>query len=89
MNQIIETLELADNEATSCPYWLILDPKQNMTCDLYNLASQISGPFFSREDATEYMNAKKHHYSSKAKVFCHSGHYSRKYSNLCKSIGQH
>ena len=89
MNQIIETLESADNEATSCPYWLILDPKQNMTCDLHNLASQISGPFFSREDATEYMNAKKHHYSSNAKVFCHSGHYSRKYSNLCKSIGQH
>ena len=86
--EIIETLESADNESTSCPYWLILDPRQNMSCDVYNLAGQISGPFFSREDANEYMESKKHHYSSKAVVFCHSGHYSRKYRSLCKSIGQ-
>jgi predicted metalloprotease len=87
MESIIETLKSADNEATSSPYWLILDPRQNMSCDLYNLASQISGPFFCREDAKRYMENRPHHYSKNARVFCHSGHFSRKYEELCRKVG--
>ena len=46
MNEIIETLKNADNEATRCPYWLILDPRQNMNCNIHQLAGQIAGPFY-------------------------------------------
>lgn len=84
--EIIETLTNADNEATRAPYWLILDPSQNMSCDIHELAAQISGPFFCREDAQNYLDAKRHHYSNRTRVFCHSGHYSRKYNKLCDDL---
>ncbi|RLA59227.1 MAG: hypothetical protein DRQ78_10885 [Epsilonproteobacteria bacterium] len=86
LQEIQDTLQQADNEATASPYWLILDPSQNMSCDLYNLASQISGIFFSRQDAQDYLEARRHAFSSRARVFCHSGHHSRKYTNLCKEL---
>ena len=86
MKEIIETLRNADNEATRAPYWLILDPRQNMECNVFALAMQISGPFFCREDAQNYLDRCRHNYSDRAVVFCHSGHYSKKYENLCKSL---
>ncbi len=86
-NDIQETLKAADNEATASPYWLILDPRQNMSCDIHELASQVSGPWFCREDAQMYLDARKHHYSPKARVYCHSGHFSRKYEKLCRDLG--
>jgi hypothetical protein len=73
-----------DNESTSSPYWLILDPKQNMNCDLYMLASQITGPFFSREEAERVLRNRSHHYSKRARVFCHSGCYTYQYDNKCR-----
>ena len=46
------TIEVSEkNEGTSAPYWLILDPKQNMPCSVGVLGGQIVGPFFSREEA--------------------------------------
>ena len=84
--EIIETLKNADNEATKAPYWLILDPKQNMDCDVYGLASQISGIFFCREDAQNYLDAHRYNFSKRAVVFCHSGHYSKKYEAFCRSL---
>lgn len=45
VNGIIETLKNAPNEATRAPYWMILDPVQNMGCDIHLLACQITGPF--------------------------------------------
>jgi hypothetical protein len=88
MKEIMETLKNADNEATRAPYWLILDPSQNMRCDIHELANQISGPFFCREDAQEYLNNRRHHFSERARVYCHSGHFSRKYEDLCSEIGK-
>ena len=88
MEEIIETLKNSDNEATRSPYWLILDPEQNMGCDVFALAMQISGPFFSRKDAQDYLTCHRYNYSDRAVVFCHSGHYSKKYEDLCKSLNQ-
>ena len=87
MSEILDTLKDGDNEGTASPYWMILDPRQNMNMDVYMLASQISGPFFSREDAQTYMDNRRHHFSRRAKVFCHPGHFSHKYENLCKEAG--
>lgn len=87
MKTIKETLENADNEATAAPYWLILDPKQNMCCGVHELASQISGPFFSRGDAQNFLDRTRYNFSKKARAYCHSGHMSMKYAKLCKDAG--
>ena len=70
-------LEISDeNEGTQSPYWLIIDPKQNLKRGLdgiYNIASMITGPFFSRREAGIVLRNRSHHYSDKAIVYCHSG----------------
>ncbi len=86
MKNIIETLKSTDNEATRAPYWLILDPRQNMNCDVHVLAGQISGPFFSRADAQKHLNGTRYNFSRRAVVYCCSGHQSRKYEALCDSL---
>ena len=84
--EITETLKESDNESTESPYWLILEPKQNMTCDIYMLASQITGPFFSREDAQKHLTGRHYAFSGRAKVFCMSGYWSYKYKEYYRGI---
>jgi len=86
MKEITETLEKADNESTDSPYWLILDPKQNMACDVDMLASQITGPFFCREDAQDHLGARRHAFSDRAVVYCNSGYWSSKYKRFCRAL---
>jgi len=86
MKEIIKTLKEVDNEGTRAPYWLILDPNQNMGCDIYDLSSQITGVFFSRKDATEYLKARRYNFSERAAVFCMSGHHSFLYNKLCENL---
>lgn len=86
IDKIIETLSSADNEATESPYWLILDPHQMFRCDVYELASMISGPFFCREDAENFLKVTRYNFSKHARVFCHSGYYSSKYKALCRKL---
>uniref|UniRef100_A0A6H1ZPX4 Uncharacterized protein n=1 Tax=viral metagenome TaxID=1070528 RepID=A0A6H1ZPX4_9ZZZZ len=86
MQEIIETLKTADNEATSAPYWLILDPRQNMRCNIHLMAGGITGPFFCRDDAEGFLRATRYNFSSRARVYCLSGNYSRKYDKLCKKL---
>lgn len=83
------TLEVStETESTSSPWWTIIDPKQNLRVDtstdnqpLHDIASMITGPFFSRKEAEDYLQGAKHHFSKNAKVFCHSGNYSRQYDS--------
>mgnify|MGYP001243309797 CR=1 FL=1 len=78
-------IEISDNaEGTHAPYWLILDPVQNMSLDIRTLASQITGPFFSREEAETVLKAREHHYSNRATVYCHSGCYTQQYEEKYK-----
>lgn len=83
MKTIIGTLTEADNEGTRCPYWLILDPNQNMSCNLHYMAGGITGPFFCREDAEQFLKATRYNFSDRAVVYCLSGHNSRKYEAVC------
>ncbi len=83
---IQETLRRANHEATRSPYWVIIDPKQNLSLDINIAASQISGIFFSRMDAEEYLRAHHYNYSSRATVYCMSGHYSEKYNAFCDNL---
>ena len=84
---IIDKLKSGNNESTSAPYWIILDPKQNMDCNIHVLAGMITGPFFSRKDAQEFLERTRYNFSDRAIVYCHSGHNSSDYYNLCKSLG--
>jgi len=86
MKEIIETLKNANNEGTESPYWLILDPHQNMSCDIHALAYMITGPFFCRDDAEKHLNNRRYAFGKKAQVYCCSGYHSEKYKNLCREI---
>ena len=69
-------------EATSYPYWLIIDPQQNFRTDiqgLHNVASMITGPFFSREEGELVLKAQRYNFGTGACVFCCSGHNSPQY----------
>lgn len=76
----------AKNEATEYPYWMILDPVQMMKPNIYALSGMIDGPFFSRQAAADYLHAKRHNYTDRAKVFCCSGHKSRDWRELSEYL---
>lgn len=76
-------LEISEkNESTNAPWWLIIDPSQNFNVNddgLYAIAGMITGPFFSRESAQEFLDRTRYSFSKNAKVYCHSGCYSDEY----------
>jgi len=72
------------NEATESPYWLILDPHQMFRLDVNDLASMITGPFFSREEAQNHLERRNYGYSKHAMVYCMSGYYADQYRNLVR-----
>lgn len=77
--KIIEAIQSGSNESTSSPYWLIIDPHQMFSLDVRDVASMITGPFFSRKDAQNHLEGRNYNYSDNAKVYCHSGYWSHKY----------
>jgi hypothetical protein len=83
------TIEVSErNEATAHPWWLILDPRQNMGADVDALAGQITGPFFSRQEAEDALLARRHHYSRRAVVYCHSGSNTIQYRQAIDAVGR-
>ena len=76
------------NEATAYPYWLIIDPKRVPLCNLKircdYISSAVTGPFFSRESATEHLRIAAHHFSEHAIVYCASGYESDDWVKLMK-----
>ena len=89
MKQVTITFPMPENnEATASPYWLILDPHQMMRPDVDRLANMITGPFFSREDAQAHLEARRHHFSSRACVYCHTGYASQVYATAWRKARQ-
>ncbi|MFH1614895.1 MAG: hypothetical protein ABIG61_07415 [Planctomycetota bacterium] len=71
-----------ENEGTDSPYWLIINPRQNFRVDdqsIHDIASMITGPFFSREAAQLFLNVTRYNFGTNPRVFCASGHPSRQY----------
>lgn len=89
LSDVINALKSSPNEGTSAPWWTIVDPAQNMGCDVYQAAFQITGPFFSRQDAEDHLSARRYAFSKRAVVYCHSGHASKKYSKMYEAIAKH
>ncbi len=81
-------LEISDkNEGTRSPWWVIIDPRQNFHVDkagLHCIANMIEGPYFSREEAQNEIDARRHAYTKNARVFCMSGYHTEQYSSKVK-----
>ena len=76
-----------ENEGTSAPWWVIIDPRQNFKTNydgIYAIASMIEGPFFSREEAENTLKRTRYNYSKGAKVFCMSGCHTVQYASKVK-----
>ncbi|MCD8139300.1 MAG: hypothetical protein LUE17_05910 [Planctomycetaceae bacterium] len=76
---------MPDNEACAAPYWMIIDPER-VSDDredksfVASIVNALAGPFFSRDEAKEYLDAQKHNFSAKAVVWSLYGR-SRIYQN--------
>jgi len=77
-----------DCECTASPWWVIVDPMQNMRCSVDHAAAQIVGPFFSREEAESELTVTKYNYSKRARVYCKSGCYTRQYKEAWRKHAQ-
>ena len=61
-----------DYEANQYPFWVIIDPEQNLNKNIdgvYNISSMITGLWFSRATAEEYLKNHRYNYSKNAVVF--------------------
>lgn len=67
------------NEGTDSPWWVIIDPRQMMSPDAGSVGDMVTGPFFSREDAQEHLEARSHAFTSRAVVYCMTGYWSGQY----------
>lgn len=65
-----------DNEITSHPWWAVVKNGS------FGRMVVLEGPFFSRERATQLMNARRYEYGEKSYVYCFSGHRSEHYREL-------
>lgn len=82
------TRRIPNAEATAYPWWAIVDPRQVMRLSgghgLARTAGAITGLFFSREAAQDYLDSHRYNYGPHAAVWCFSGHASREYRDLCE-----
>jgi len=65
-----------DNEITSDPWWAVV---RNGS---FGRMIVLEGPFFSRESATNLLEARRYEYGDKAYVYCFSGYRARGYRQL-------
>ena len=77
-----------ENEATEFPWWLIIDPEQNLSkskgsCQV--IADMITGPFFSRKEAEDHLRSRRYAFGTNAVVYCHSGYWSKQYKEAIRN----
>lgn len=78
----IELEVSSEAEGTSAPWWMIIDPEQNLSKGedgVYRIAHMITGPFFSRKEAQDWLDKTRYNFGPNAVVYCHSGHQSKQY----------
>ena len=87
MKTVILEVDLDHPEATDSPWWIIIDPRQNFKVDeqaIHNIASMITGPFFSSDGAVGHLAQRRYAFSRNAKVFCCSGYHACQYKEACR-----
>jgi rhodanese-related sulfurtransferase len=76
------------HEATSYPWWMIVDPGKMWEGTVNGVADMVTGPYFSRAAAEEYLRSHRHEYSDRATVYCDTGHRSPEYVRAFKEAEQ-
>jgi hypothetical protein len=74
-------------EGTRSPWWMIIDPRQSFRTDReasHWVASMITGPFFSREEAESVLKASRYNFGKGAVVYCASGANTIQYASKVK-----
>ena len=66
-------------EGTAHPFWIIAKVGAHGTITF------LAGVWFSRAAAERQLTARRHHYGSKAVVYCASGYDSADYVHLCET----
>lgn len=74
------------SEGTAYPWWMIIDPVQMMRPDVHSVARMITGPFFSRFAADQHLEAKRHRFSDRARVYCASAHMSPEWRAMVDEV---
>ncbi len=74
----------SENEGTDSPWWFIVSPRSGFLSNPEAIASCITGPFFSREEAEEQLTRRRYDYSKKAIVWCASGYHSGQYKTALR-----
>ncbi|HEG43770.1 MAG TPA: hypothetical protein ENH94_06970 [Phycisphaerales bacterium] len=76
-------LEISEkNEGTNSPWWMIVNPWRSLGFNetaIQNIASMITGPFFSRAEAQQELDKRRSEYGKHAVVFCSSGYNASQY----------
>ena len=82
MEKALEKLKNnSDTESTAYPFWVIIEPRKTFG-NIHEIAAMVTGVFFSRKDAQNYLEQKSYNFSKKARVYCHSGHQSEDWKSL-------
>jgi len=68
-----------ENESTSAPWWVIVDPVLLTELDICRSADMVTGPFFSRAAAQAHLDDTSYNFSKRAVVYCKSGYQSAAY----------
>lgn len=74
-----------ETEATDSPWWVIIKPR-GMIHSASDISSRLTGPFFSRQDAQDHVNARKHAFNDKTEIWCLSGYWSRKFKLMYRDM---
>ncbi len=77
-----------DHEGTRTPFWIIIEPRQNLYTDrdgVINIKSMITGLWFSREAAENHLKTNRYNYNKHAMVYCHAGCYSQDWEDAVKN----
>lgn len=86
MSKIEIDVDLENNEGTESPWWMIIDPNENMSCSISAIGMSIRGPFFSRGEAERALASERYNFSDRAGVWCASGHRSGQYQDECRRV---
>lgn len=80
-------VDTENNEGTDSPWWMIIDPQQNLRKDsdaCHAIAGMITGPYFSRVEAENHLRARRYEFGPNTVVYCASGFWSKQYVQAIK-----
>jgi hypothetical protein len=84
------TIKVERNFLTKAPYWLILEPDQNMSCDINKMGYGITRPFFTFQEALECFQNNRRSFRRNAGIYKASGHHTTAFRSAWeKALEQH